>query len=56
MNKQKIHDALSYIHYWEKNKKSRAEAAKEAITINGLNEQEKDILLKVIHVSPTEIL
>lgn len=56
MNKQNIHNALSYVHFWEKNKKSRAEAAKEAITINGLNEQEKNTLLKVIHVSPAEIL
>lgn len=55
MNASKIKTALAYVHHWEKNGFKRAQAAKDAIMINGLSKDESDILLNAIHVKREEI-
>lgn len=60
LDRSKIQEALAYVHHWEAreqgaDRKGRAEAAKEAISASGLNSEEAAVLLRSIHVSPSEI-
>jgi len=60
LRRDRIQEALSYVHYWErrergKDQMDRAEAAKAAIRISGLNDAEADVLLNALHVSRSEL-
>lgn len=53
LNRNRLQEALAYVHYWETKGKKRAQAAKEAL-IN-LNTDEGDILLRALHVDRKEL-
>lgn len=60
MNVNKIKTAVSYVHFWEARERgaermTRATAAKHAIQIGGLSEEERAVLLNAIHVDPKEL-
>lgn len=55
VNRNKIQEALSYVHYWEKNGETRAQAARDAVRLGRLNNDETDILLNALHVKRSEI-
>lgn len=52
LNRNEIQRALSYVHHWEK-ERGRVEAAREAI--RHLSDVEAEILLRSIHVDPSEL-
>ncbi len=51
----RIKNALAYVHHWEKNGHSRAEAARDAIRTFLLLSEETTILLNALHVAHSEV-